>query len=70
MIVGGLLIVVGLFFTDRKTQAYTAWCDKKVGQAAHKILTNQIMAAASLAAKNEQQEQEYIVDTNAVDFGA
>lgn len=51
MIVGGLLIIAGLWFTSAKAEQYTAWCDKQVNKLEKKIsLLTQV--------KEQTQEQD------------
>lgn len=60
MIVGGILICVGLWFSSAKAQAYTAWCDKKCDLVGRQILLNQRRAADAAAAEHaEHAEQQY-----------
>ena len=56
MIVGGILICVGLWFSSAKAQAYTAWCDKKCDLVGRQILLNQRRAADAAAAEQEYED--------------
>jgi len=58
MIVGGILICVGLWFSSAKAQAYTAWCDKKCDLVGRQILLNQRIAADAACAQHEREQYE------------
>ncbi len=58
MIVGGILICVGLWFSSAKAQAYTAWCDKKAELLGRQILLQQRMAADAAIAEHEYEYEE------------
>ena len=54
MIVGGLLIVAGLFFSSSKAQAYTAWCNHKVDQFDTTISNHRSAAPATPEHQHEE----------------
>ena len=56
MIVGGILICVGLYFSSCKAKAYTAWIDKHTTQLA----ANMAQTAEQHVQNNEQFQNEEI----------